>query len=320
MQLVRIGADYRDLEQIISWFSYPAYLHYPNRAGLPRLMAERARRALSQEQNLGLVASVNGAQIGLTWAYRATWDSDKLGVSMAKTDILVDARHPLSSLVVAEFLRALDDWTTELEMRHVAIRLNFEDTVVRVGVENTGFHIVDALLVQKLELVSPMPKPEKVTSCRLAVPEDAAAFEEDVATLYADSRYHMDGGFEPQRLRNLYVLWLRTAFASGADQVLVAELDGQPAGFITCYVEREYTACTGLKLGFIGLLGVLPSAQGRRVGKSLIKSAIEWFDVQGVQVVAVATQITNYAGLSAYQSGGFRPLTALATYHRWRSG
>ena len=319
MQLVRIGADYIDLERIPCWFSYPAYLHYPNRAGLPQFIAERVRRALGQEWSLGLVASVNDEQIGLMGAYRATWDSDKLGVSMAKADILVDAGHPSSPLVVVEFLRAFDGWATELRVRHVAIRLNFEDIVVRVKVENMGFHIVDALLVQKLELTSPVPKSERMVSCRSGALEDAAAFEEDVAALYADSRYHVDGGFELQRLRNLYALWLRTAFASEADRILVAELDGRPVGFITCYIEQEYTTCTDLKLGFIGLLGVLPSAQGRKVGKSLIQGAVEWFDAQGIQVVTVATQITNYAGLSTYQSSGFRPLTALATYHCWRS-
>lgn len=319
MQLVRIEENSRDLEAIIGSCSYPSYLHYPNRAGLPLFIAKRIRRVLNEGRNLGLVASVNDTQVGLMLAYHAAWDSDKLSVSTAKAEVFADPGHPSSALIVTSFFQALDNWTTEQGVRHVATRFPFEDASLRREAENRGFHIVDALSVQKLEVINAVPGADKMVSCRPAVPEDASAFEYDVPSLYAHSRYHADGGFEPQSLRHIYVNWLHAAFSSGADQVLVTELNGHPVGFITCYIEREYADCTGLRLGFIGLLGVLPQARGRKVGRSLINGAIKWFDAQGIQVVTVATQITNYAGLRAYQSSGFRPLMALVTYHRWQS-
>lgn len=319
MLLERIRSDSQQLTNLTSNFHHPAYLHYPNHPGLAQFISCRDQLALIREENLGLLAIHDDTPTGLLWACLSDWDSEKLGVSMAKADILVTNKYDLSALTMTNLLNAVDDWACKMNVAHLAIRINFEEKIIRTAIESAGFHIVDVMLVQKLEPITMVLELKEAIYCRLANKQDATAFKNDVDTLYADSRYHVDGGFNPSKLKTLYVDWLQTAFDGGADQVIVAELNEQVVGFVTCYLEREYTDFTGVKLGFIGLLGALPAARGKNVGKSLIESAKKWFKEQGIQVVTVATQITNYAGLGAYQASGFRPLTALATYHRWRS-
>ena len=305
-------------DEVLHSFSHPAYLHYPNRPGLAQFVAERVHETISQERNFGITLSLDSKHVGVIWAYHAMWESEILGVPMAKADILVDQANGVSSPVAAECLQILKEWAAKSDIRHLAVRLNLEDRAIRIALENAEFHIVDVLLVQQLTISRSAVSRQATVTCRPAVPQDAATFEQDVSGLYRLSRYNADGGFDSNRLKYLYQNWLKSDFDTWANHVIVAELGGRAAGFITCHLEERYAVCTGLALGFIGLLGVLPFAQGRGVGKSLVDSATKWFTERDVEVVTVATQITNYPGLSTYQSCDFKPLTSLATYHHWR--
>ena len=93
--------------------------------------------------------------------------------------------------------------------------------------------------------------------------------------------------------------------------VLVAELDRMPAGYVTCHLERETLR------GSIGLVGVSRWAQGRGVGQTLVRRAVDWFTTQGVQHVTVVTQGRNCAAQRLYQRCGFVTGSIHLWYHKW---
>lgn len=90
---------------------------------------------------------------------------------------------------------------------------------------------------------------------------------------------------------------------------MVAELQGQVAGFVACLIDGT--------VGSIGLLGVADNARGLGVGHTMIISALDWFRMQGCTSVQVVTQGRNIAAQRLYQRCGFITLSVQLWYHLW---
>jgi dTDP-4-amino-4,6-dideoxygalactose transaminase len=116
--------------------------------------------------------------------------------------------------------------------------------------------------------------------------------------IYRDTRFYYDDHFPKDRCRLLYETWITRSCEGYADIVLVAELERMPAGYVTCHLERETFS------GSIGLVGASQWAQGRGVGRTLVRDAVDWFATQRIQKVTVVTQGRNYAAQRLYQRCG----------------
>jgi ribosomal protein S18 acetylase RimI-like enzyme len=92
--------------------------------------------------------------------------------------------------------------------------------------------------------------------------------------------------------------------------VLVAEVDGAAAGYITL----DYTSPSDSR---IGLFAVGPAARGRGVGQQLVRCGLEWLHSQGAQHCRVVTQGRNRGALRLYQKAGFRLEDLKLWYHLW---
>ena len=89
--------------------------------------------------------------------------------------------------------------------------------------------------------------------------------------------------------------------------VLIAELDGQPAGFASCALEAEDIS---LKPGRrksleIDDLFVLPGARRRGVARRLIEAAAEHGRAMGAIRLTAVAYAGNQAALEAYRAAGF---------------
>jgi ribosomal protein S18 acetylase RimI-like enzyme len=127
---------------------------------------------------------------------------------------------------------------------------------------------------------------------------------------HTDSRFYYDAGFPRERCAALYETWIERSCQDFADVVLVADVDGKAAGYITCKRQTDGT-------GQIGLLGVGSDYQGRGFGSQLIRAALNWFAENGMEQVQVVTQSRNVAAQRAYQRQGFVSRQVELWYHYW---
>jgi GNAT superfamily N-acetyltransferase len=109
----------------------------------------------------------------------------------------------------------------------------------------------------------------------------------------------------------LYDIWIQRSCEGWADIVHVADLEGEPVGFISCHLDAA------LARGRIGLVGVSSLVQGRGIGSELVRSAMRWFAEQGAKHVEVATQGRNRAAQRLYEREGFRLQQLRLWYHKW---
>jgi dTDP-4-amino-4,6-dideoxy-D-galactose acyltransferase len=108
----------------------------------------------------------------------------------------------------------------------------------------------------------------------------------------------------------LYAVWIEQSVKGYADFVLVAELDGQPAGFVTCHLKPG-------EIGDIGLIAVDAACQGRGLGQQLVTSALRAFSDRGPRIVTVVTQGRNIRSQRLYQKCGFVIRRVDLWYHKW---
>lgn len=112
------------------------------------------------------------------------------------------------------------------------------------------------------------------------------------------SRYESDPAYSAERVQELRSRWLWNSHNGRAEVVLIGVLDGAPAGYVTCRLDRQ------TRHGEIELVGTLPGFRGKRVAARVLAEAVAWFSTRAA-VVTVRTQATNIAAANLYESGGF---------------
>jgi dTDP-4-amino-4,6-dideoxy-D-galactose acyltransferase len=142
------------------------------------------------------------------------------------------------------------------------------------------------------------------------------AREGDLKTLRAiarsshhDSRFYFDTHFERAKCDLLYETWIENSFRGFAQAVLVADCDGEPAGYLTCHRDGSESK--------IGLVGVSGDHQGKGLGSLLVRSFLAWSQEQDTVRAKVVTQGRNVAAQRLYEKAGFLMASQQLWYHRW---
>jgi dTDP-4-amino-4,6-dideoxy-D-galactose acyltransferase len=126
------------------------------------------------------------------------------------------------------------------------------------------------------------------------------------------SRFRVDPRVPGDRFEALYTTWMeRSTRRHLADVVLVAVEDGRagPLGMVTVSAKAG--------TGAIGLIAVAEQAQGRGVGRRLLRAAHAWMVGHGLRTARVVTQGTNAAACRLYESCGYTPVEVVHYYHFW---
>ena len=188
-------------------------------------------------------------------------------------------------------------------------RIPIDDLASLRSAEAAGFRLVDLRVTLKNSSI-PLAEPSS-DDVRPYRPEDLPELRDMAGTLHRDSRFFCDARFPEQKSRELFEIWMEKACRQQDGWVLVAEMNGRPAGYICC--ENR-----GTGTGRIQLLGVHPSAQGRGIGGRLIDAALAVWSRQPGFVVDVITQGRNLPGQRLYQRHGFVTVAQELWYHWWR--
>ncbi len=226
------------------------------------------------------------------------WDSEFFGRRIARLNV--------SHLSAKQADQALA-WCADERIECLYFLADADDAETVRAVEARGFALVDI----RCTLERRGDPPSLPVGIRPSQPEDIAALKAMASVNHRDSRFYYDGHFPQALCDTFYATWIERSCADYADAVLVAERDGEPAGYITCDLHGDY--------GQIGLLGVGERWQGQRIGQALIDGALHWFGQRGIDRVQVVTQGRNVRAQRAYQRCGFISKQIQLWYHCWLS-
>ena len=103
--------------------------------------------------------------------------------------------------------------------------------------------------------------------------------------------------------------WIENSCNGYAQAVWVADIAGEPVGFITCHLDGERGRDR------TGRHPPKPPRSG--LGKQLVLTALTWFIGQNCTSIKVVTQGSNLAAHRLYEHCGFSIASVELWYHCW---
>lgn len=182
-----------------------------------------------------------------------------------------------------------------------------ESVAQATALANAGFRNVDVNVVFERE---PARQPSSdgeilVRDFQLA---DQTATLEIAHTAFVYSRFHLDP-FIPNELANrIKREWVANYIRKQrGERLLVAEVDGEIAGFLALLETPDHTCA-------IDLIGVANNMQGRGVGRSMVQYHVHEA-VGKYPRLMVGTQIANIPSMRLYENCSYHILSAAYVYH-----
>jgi ribosomal protein S18 acetylase RimI-like enzyme len=189
---------------------------------------------------------------------------------------------------------------------HVIFRAGAEDNAAIWAAQRAGMRLVDVGVDSTVDLArvdAPAPAAGAelravAVGLRPAGPGDLPALQDLGAGSFTLSRVSADPFFTPQQVQAFHRQWVANLVGGLAAAVLVREVEGRVAGFVSCSRSGDE--------GRIPLIATDAAFRRRGVGQSLVAGALRWFAQDGARLALVKTQAHNYPALALYQQAGFR--------------
>jgi dTDP-4-amino-4,6-dideoxy-D-galactose acyltransferase len=234
------------------------------------------------------------------------WDTRFFGYRVARVSV-----HRFTPPIIAAVLR----WCACHDIRCIYFLADSDHAETVVLAEANGFHLVDVRVTLErtrddvdMNGVSPLPGGLTV---RCSKATDIPALQEIARNSYTLSRFYYDPHFSLEQCQAFYQSWVKESCEGWADTVLVAERDGEVAGFTTCHFTPSRLH------GSLGLVGIGSRARGQGLAQVLVNHSLRRFAELGARTVEVVTQGRNVAAQRLYQRCGFLTHSVHLWYHKW---
>jgi len=207
----------------------------------------------------------------------------------------------------------LKSWIKSNNIRFMVTRIGLENEKLINHLSEIGFQIIDKLITLRSKLSSTNAEPR--VKIRPFIAKEIEQIGEISSDAFTHSRFIRDGNLEPEQVYQVYREWAINCCNGRSDEVLVAEIEGNVAGFITCNIESVENS--EKKYGDIQLLAVSKDYRGKGAGSSLVLGAQAWFKQRGCEFVDVDTENSNDTSLAIYKKHGFTPTYSQTRMHKW---
>ena len=297
----------------------PPYAYYGDftAAARTRYRAEQLRRTLASPHHHALAVSDDAGRAALAGVTTLAWDSEQFGFSAGRLDYLLlrDAagaplREPAAACALARrALQAALAHADALGVRHLSARFDSRDLPLVQACEAERFELVDAILKFALRDdawggAPPLPAGVALRDAREA---DIPALADLAARGFLYDRFHNDPALPAGVADRVHAAWLTNAVKGRTgDGVLVAEVDGRPAGFFILALDRAAGEHFGCPVGTLVLITVDAALRRRGVAVALSQGSVAWLPERGARRFEVGTQLANVPAANVYLKSGFR--------------
>lgn len=291
-----------------------------------QMLFDRAlEHALSDDSRSLLGLLDHGRLLGLAELRYMTWDSTHFGFPVYRLDHFavwgdpqeVSAGNATLASAVVDRARALGAYTV-----HTGLPMEAIHSIQ--ALEDAGFRTMDILVTWIFEHMKQRISdyPDKCV-IRGYLAGDEQEFIPLARNAFAGTpdRFHADPHLSLERCNELYAEWTRNSCSGqAADYIVVAELDGKPAGYTTLKLDEAYQWASNVRTGGLILGAVAPWAEGKGLYTSMINGGLKWLAAQGVEVSHLGTQVNNFPVQRAWSRLGFRLAKAGPSLHLWLGG
>lgn len=183
--------------------------------------------------------------------------------------------------------------------------------------EKYGFELKDIQVTYKIETSDSL----SLTQSANVMIRDAkltdrnALFDIAQKSFKGYGHYAADKKLDAEKCNEIYSDWIVRSFDKQvADNILIAEIDGRVAGFLSHKIygsENKYAA------GGIGAID--PVYRNRNIFQEITIAGINWARESNCKWVEHNVLITNYPVNRSFSNLGFRISNSFVTFHKWLS-
>ena len=319
---------FRSLRAVDPEWALPLLLAYPHKPlgrfyGADDLRtAEWLLAEASRQCELFVQATQGGAAVGVASLSRLPWESEIFGLAMGAVPLIAaSGDRDRTGGIYRWLLRSLCGRARDEGLQHVSCRVPAGDTALVAAAERSGFLLADSTL----EYVWRPQLDNAITTgrweIRQAIGEDIEPLAELAREAFLErtaTRFRNDPHLSPGRTGELYAHWTRQSCRGEfADATMVAVDAGEPAGFLTCKVERELSRHLGRTLATIGIGAVRPEHEGQGLLTTLVRAVLRWCAEQNVRLVRSRIMIQHVTSSWTALRTGARQIAAFHTFHKW---
>lgn len=281
-------------------------------------LVERELKLLRDCDSLTTVTR-DSRYVGFTCWTHLAWDSDQLGLPVARLDLLVsEGGYEDSVDCKCSLLKTVAEECRARGMRYLTARVSASDLSTIHALQREAFELLDGLLTFSLKVRDIVPRPANGDiEVRLFRPPDLDQILAIGKSAYTCDRFHVDRALKPGTADRLYETWLRRSCnGQAADAVIVAAKGAEVLSYVTCRLGRNSEEAQDVAIGVIPLVATAAGARGCGIGRAALDGALDWFRLHGAEVVEVGTQMQNVGACRLYEQAGFRMARMNLTFRR----
>jgi dTDP-4-amino-4,6-dideoxy-D-galactose acyltransferase len=300
------SAAQESVKQVLLTWPYLPYSQCPDAGFEGRLAYVLASLASTQQRGATTVTAVASGRVeALAQWELLPWDTQMLGFVAARISALYRRPGQTALTLQQELLQRVLQEARGAGVRYLTIRIPAGDIAAIEQLENLGFRMVDGILNFGRSL-DDLATESGALAVRASEPQDIPALREIAGASFSIDRFHSDPVIGKDKADEVERAWVENSCQGLADCVLVAEVDGEPAGFTTLKLDRMAESKLGTKVGVVVLVAISPRHRRRGLAKALSLSSLRWFRAAGCRWAEVGTQAANIDAARVYQAAGFR--------------
>ena len=194
-------------------------------------------------------------------------------------------------------------------------KVNAHDTNLINQLENCGFLLKDIQLTYKYELSEnicfPLAEDIKLRTAQLSDKDEL--YQIAVNSFASYGHYSADEKLDNSKCKEIYGDWIIRSYDNKvADIIIVAEINGEVAGFLS---HKIYENQNRYAVGGIG--AVNPKFRNRDIFRAITISGVNWAIEKKCEWVEHNILITNPPVMRSFAKLGFKPADSSITFHKW---
>ncbi len=235
--------------------------------------------------------------------YHSLLDTERFGFKIAKINTLDEPIEDLlNNLKINDY-------------RLILSKVNALDIDLINELEENGFLLKDIQLTYKYEVNEPVPYklPEDLIIREANLSDKKALYDIAINSFQKYGHYAADPKLDSDKCKEIYGDWIVRSFEKKvADNILVAEVNGKVAGFLS---HKIYV--NNFKYAAGGIGAVDPTYRNKDIFKAITISGLNWASENNCDWVEHNVLITNYPVNRSFSKLGFKISNSFITFHKW---
>lgn len=208
---------------------------------------------------------------------------------------------------LAEF-SYFNKWREEKNIGIVSCRLNINQLVESIQLEEFGFKFIEVVLHPRIDNLEKLDFLDQGLKIELAFIEDIPAIQKIAEMAFKNERFHVDPRLDPTLGDKRYGAWVANILNS-QNQTLLKIIDGDKLiAFFIVEVLNEGTI-------YWHLTAISPQYQGMGYGKKVWTSMLRYHQLSGASSISTTISVRNTRVHNLYAKLNFQFTPAEMTYH-----